>query len=454
MRKSISEFVKQYPNVGLLVCLGEALRGLENQVQWTVETILPGVLNGMKEASLVKEPPVIIRAHATDPNVVLPEALKIYHNLFTMAKYNGESLTTWEPRGVRQQVHLAMSHLGSTHLVNVHILANLEPFRYGAPRFIKQCVQAARDRLGARGIHLYPLSYWNWPFSPDKTDVPLKQYERDWIWYEAWARYSWNPEIPESEDRAYWVMRLAEIYGSKQAAEKILDAYNDSGECAPRILRRFGITEGNRQTMSLGMTLDELTNPERYSPFPELWESQSPPGERLQEFVNKEWNKQPHEGETPPQIINEVLDYSQKAVAAIDAAASNVTRHREEFERLRNDIHCIRTMSLCYADKARAAMSVLRYGFSKDLADMMQAQDYLAKSFESFQKLTSLTEKAYRFANSMQTSQRKIPFPGGAGGVAKNYHWVELVALYKKELDDFKIKVEQLRTTRDAPPTL
>ena len=61
-----------------------------------------------------------------------------------------------------------------------------------------------------------------------------------------------------------------------QAAEKILDAYNDSGECAPRILRRFGITEGNRQTLSLGMTLDELVNPDKYHAFEELWESLPP----------------------------------------------------------------------------------------------------------------------------------------------------------------------------------
>ncbi len=33
-RKSIAEFVHQYPNVGLMVCLGEALQGLDNQVMW------------------------------------------------------------------------------------------------------------------------------------------------------------------------------------------------------------------------------------------------------------------------------------------------------------------------------------------------------------------------------------------------------------------------------------
>jgi hypothetical protein len=443
MRQSIAEFVRQYPNVGLLVCLGEALRGIDNQVEWT-QTILAGVHDGMKAAGLTQEPPVIIRAHATDPAVVLPAALKVYGNLYTMAKYNGESLTTWEPRGKRQQVHLNMSRLGSTHLVNVHILANLEPFRYGAQRFIQRSVQAARDRLGARGVHLYPLSYWNWPDAPDKTDPPLQQYERDWIWFEAWARYAWNPDIPETEDRAYWVGRLAERYGTREAAERILDAYNDAGECAPRLLRRFGITEGNRQTMSLGMTLDQLVEPAKYNAFPELWESQSPPGERLQEYAEKEWNHQPHEGETPPSIVQEVLEYSSKAVAAIEAAAPTVSRNREEFERLRNDVHCIRAMTESYAAKVNAALLVLRYQRSHDAADMRLAAKHLAESLEHYRTLARLTEATYLYANSMQTSQRRIPVRGGIDGKPANFHWTQVLPLYEQELRDFEEKVAAL----------
>ena len=100
---------------------------------------------------------------------------------------------------------------------------------------------------------------------------------------------------------------FAEVYGGKEAGEHILNAYNNAGECAPRLIRRFGITEGNRQTLSLGMTLDQLVNPDPYKPFPDLWQSQSPPGVRLQEYIEKEWKHLPHSGETPPQIIEAVL---------------------------------------------------------------------------------------------------------------------------------------------------
>jgi len=294
-------------------------------------------------------------------------------------------------------------------------------------------------------VHLYPLCYWNWPDSPDKAEPPLKQWKRDWIWFEAWARYAWNPDIPEAEDRAYWISRLTDFYGNTNAAAHMLDAYNDAGECAPRLLRRFGITEGNRQTLSLGMTLDELVSPQKYSPFPELWESQSPPGERLQEYADKEWKHETHEGETPPQIIREARNYASSAETAINAAAPWVRKNRDEFERLRNDVQAIRFMSQFYYYKVQAALKVLRYQRSKDLKDMESARQFLADSVGEFWHLTKLTTDTYRFANSMQTSQRKIPLPGGVSGVGTNYHWSHLQPYYLKEFSRFSEELTRLR---------
>jgi hypothetical protein len=442
-RKAIAGFVEEYPSVGLLVCLGEALQGLDHQTFWLREVVLGGVRDGMRAAGLRDEPPVVVRAHATDPGVVLPPALEVYGNLYTMAKYNGESLTTDEPRGVRQQVHLAMSRLGRRHVANVHILANLEPFRFGAQRFIRQCVQAARKRLGANGLHLYPLAFWSWPDAPDEADPPLDQLDRDWMWYEAWARYAWSPEVEAAEDRDYWLARLAERYGSRAAAADMLDAVNDAGECAPRILRRFGITEGNRQTMSLGMTLDQLTDPQRFRPFPELWESQSPPGERLGEYVEREMKGGAHEGETPPQIIEQILAFSARATEAIDRADSQVRKNRAEFDRLRNDVHCIAAMCRFYSAKAMAAMAVLRYRHTRELREMQAAAAHLGESVDHFRRLAELTRRTYRFANTMQTSQRRIPFPGGAAdGTPINYHWSQVLPHYESELAAFKERVQ------------
>jgi hypothetical protein len=446
-RKSITEFVRQYPQVGLMTCLGEALQGIDNQVSWFTQVILPAYKDGLAAAGVTTQPPFILRTHGTNASVVLPAALKVYPHIDTEEKFNGESLTTWEPRGSAQALQLEMSKLAETHIANVHLLANLEPFRYGAQRFIKLSVQAMRDRLGARGIHVYPLSYWNWPYSPDKLADPLLQYQRDWIWFEAWARYAWNPDIPDAEDHAYWLGRLATAYGA-DAAENILAAYNDSGEVAPRIIRRFGVTEGNRETMSLGVTLDQLVDPVKYHANVQLWESMAPPGERLPEYVDRDWNKQPHAGETPPRVIWEILHYSEQAEKEIDDAAAQVTGNADEFGRLLNDIHCIREMSLNYAAKAQAALLVLRYGHSHEIADLQKAAALLAVSLDHYKALARLTAETYAYANSLQTSQRSIPVKGSVNGQPANYHWTQLVPVYEKELADFQARVAALAAER------
>jgi len=451
-RKSIAKFVRTYPNVGLLVCLGEALTGQENQERWLNETVIAGVKDAMEQLGMSDEPPIVVRAHAvSDAKALMESALRHYKNLYTMAKYNGESLTTYEPRGQGQQVHLDLSRAGSAHVVNVHALANLEPFRYGATEFIRKSVLACRDRLGAQGLHLYPLAYWDWPNTPDNVNPREVQYERDWIWFEAWARYLWQPDRDPSTDHQYWVGRLTETYGDKQAAELILSAYNDSGNCAPMLLRRFGITEGNRQTFSLGMFLDQLVNPEPYKPFSGLWEWQSPPGERLQEYVQKEWLGAKHEGETPLSVIEDVSRFAAQAVDAIDAAAPLVTKNREEFERLRNDIHCIQLVSGDYEQKARAAMCVLRYSYSQDKEDMRKAKVHLEKSLEIYRALVGRTAATYRYANTLQTGYRRIPILGWRDNAPYCFHWRHMLPLYEEELAQFQRQVADIERQTSSP---
>lgn len=444
-RKSIAAFVREYPHVGLMVCLGEALQGTENQIAWATNAILPGVLDGMRAANLQEQPPIVIRTHAMNPEAIMPACFTVYSNLFTETKYNGESLTTYEPRGKAAQTHRNMAALGP-HLVNVHILANLEPFRYGATEFIRKSILASRDTFHASGLHLYPLAYWNWPYSPDVANPPLKQWERDWIWFEAWARYAWNPDPDAIKDRAYWVNRLADYYGCDPVtAEKILDAMNAAGEIAPQLIRRFGITEGNRQTLSLGMTLDQLVNPKRYNAIAELWESQAPPGERLDEYIRKELAQESHVGETPASVIAATLSCANKATANMALAAPKVKRNQAEFRRWQNDFIALQLLAQNYDQKVSAAINLLRFNQNQDLKEMQQAAERLSAGLAIFRQLATLTQTNYVFANSMQTGHRKIPFPGAASGTGTNYHWSHVVPLYEKELADLQAQVAELK---------
>src|SRR5690606_40822081 len=74
------------------------------------------------------------------------------------------------------------------------------------------------------------------------------------MWYKAWARYAWKAIRPEQEEQAYWTAQLSAYYGiSETQSTALLLALDEIGEISPKILRRFGITDGNRQTSSLGI---------------------------------------------------------------------------------------------------------------------------------------------------------------------------------------------------------
>jgi ribosomal protein S17 len=446
-RKSIAAFVEKYPNVGLMVALGEAMEGVgQDDVDWFTKTIIPGVKDGLKALGKTDEPPIVLRAHDTDAPMVMKAALPLYKNLYTEAKFNGEALTTYEPHGPWAELHRTLSNIGTVQIENVHILANLEPFRYGSADFIQKSVLAMHNVYGANGLHLYPqASYWDWPYTADNAGGKrLLQIDRDWIWYKEWGRYSWKSHRDRNEEIKYWAAQLNARFGGNEATGKaILDAYEQSGEIAPQLLRRFGITDGNRQTMTLGMLMSQLVNPEKYGLFSLLYNSEGPVGEMMSEYAEREWKHQPHVGETPVKVIGNVIELGQKAVAAANTAEAGVTRNKEEFARLKNDMYCYNELANSYAYKVKAALSVLKYSYSNNVKDLEQAVPDLLKSLGHFKELVKLTKDTYLYANSMQTKQRKIPVGGNDGN---NKTWVELLPYYQREFDNLKKNIDSLKS--------
>ena len=453
-RKSIAAFIEHYPNVGLLVCLGEAMATIEDDVTWMKETIIPGIKDGLAasgratvpDGSPSDLPPIVLRSHDTDGPLVLKESLPLYPNIYTMSKYTGESLTTYEPGGPWGETHQQLAAAAPVHIDNVHILANLEPWRWSSPAFIQKTVQAMHHAHHSKGLHLYPqASYWDWPYTADKLPdhERLRQIDRDWMWYQAWGRYAWNDQ--RGNDRSYWKKELADYFGIDTiASAHLLNAYDEAGEIAPKLLRRFGITEGNRQTLLLGMTMGQLVNPYKYTIYPGFYESCGPQGEKLIEYVEKEHKGQPHVGELPLDIVDQCVAHGERAMREASNAILTMepTRHADEFQRLKNDFNCYALFAQSFQLKVKAAQQVLNYKWTKDLKYLEAAVPLLEKSNTLWKVLSRLTDQTYLYANSMQTAQRRIPV-GGDGGKMKT--WSELCVVYQAELDAFKENIEKLK---------
>lgn len=443
-RKSIAAFVEKYPRVGFLVCLGEAMSGIDTDIKWMTETVIPGIKDGLKASGRTDTPPIILRNHDTDGPAVLKASLPLYPNIYTMNKYTGESLTTYEPGGPWGETHRMLAAAAPIHIDNVHILANLEPWRWSSPAFTQKAVQAMHRVHHSKGLHLYPqASYWDWPYTADKLQDGrrLLQIDRDWMWYRAWGRYAWNCE--RGTDQTYWKKQLADYYGIDTiSAGQLLRAYDEAGEIAPKLLRRFGITEGNRQTLLLGMTMGELVNPYKYTIYPGFYESCGPEGEKLIEYVEKEWKHLPHTGELPLDIVEQCAQHGIEAEHAVDLLVAKPTRHADEFERVRKDMKFYRMFAAAFRLKVIAAQQVLNYKWSQDIKYLDKAVQYMEQSQNWWNALSAATQDAYLYANSMQTAQRRIPV-GGDGGKMKT--WSELATVYQAELDALKENIIKLK---------
>lgn len=444
-RKSIAAFVEKYPRVGFLVCLGEAMSGIENDIKWMTETIIPGIKDGLKASGRTDTPPIILRNHDTDGPAVLKAALPLYPNIYTMNKYTGESLTTYEPGGPWGETHRKLAAAAPVHIDNVHILANLEPWRWSSPAFIQKAVQAMHRVHHSLGLHLYPqASYWDWPYTADRlpNGERLLQTDRDWMWYKAWGRYAWNDQ--RDNDQSYWQQLLAEYYGiDHTSAERLLTAYDEAGEIAPKLLRRFGITEGNRQTLLLGMKMAQLVNPYKFTIYPGFYESCGPQGEKLIEYVEKEWKGKKHEGELPLDIIEQCVRHGLKAVEAMMAITARPTRHADELERVRHDMTCYAIFAASFEKKVMAAQQVLNYKWTKNLSYLDAAVPLMEQSLELWKQLCRETDSTYLYANSMQTAQRRIPIGGNEG---RYKTWREMLPVYEEELNALKDHIVRLKT--------
>lgn len=441
-RKSITAFIEKYPNVGLLVCLGEAMNTYEDDVNWFVNTIIPGVKDGLKSLGKTEEVPIVLRAHDTNCKMVMDAALPVYSNLYTMNKYNGESLVTFNPGGPWSKTHKELSELGSTHISNVHILANLEPFRWTSPDFIQKSVKAMHEVHGANALHLYPqASYWDWPYTADNTPVRLKQIDRDKLWYEAWARYAWKVNRDRQSEINYWVKRFDNIFGTADNGKHLLEAYERMGEISPDLARKFAITEGNRQTFLLGSFMSQIINPERWTVYKEFPASCDPDGERMAEYVIKEWKGETHNENNLVNIVHKSTANADAAVNAINKVkpAKNI----EEFNRLKNDIYSMNAFAYFMSFKVQAAVLAMRYEHSKDINDLTKSYELLKTSVDYYRQLADLTKNAYLYANSMQTRQRKIPI---GGDDAKMKTWSELLPLYEQELQNFGKNIASIKS--------
>jgi hypothetical protein len=411
MRYCVSEFVNSYPNVGLMLTAGEALH-IKSE-----EYVRDVIVAGIKDTG--KKPPLIVRQWWIDPTRYRDIIRPSYDNLYTMMKHNTEMIVSPYP----DPRHATWLSYGQSHIVNVHELGDVKPFRWGSPVWIQQMASIWKT-MGISGFHLYPMTSWMWPDALDQTEPHLSVIDRDRIWIEAFGRYGWKPERPAAEEEAFWRLQLADKFGNPDAGKAIYNYYVKTGPIMPGIQNLVNVYNMNYHPTAvsqeaslngilhsdrwegvgdyLARPLDEFTLQRYEQRYGKLSaEARSQPPLSVKQYLA------PHaEAAEPLPLMDLFVTLGEESLAGLEAAQSKAERETAEYARFVNDNRCVLRLARFYRAKIEAAIEKGRFDAAGDPAHYERMLAKLDASLEEYRALTKLASAAYRQATDLGTWYR------------------------------------------------
>jgi hypothetical protein len=410
MRHCVSEFVKSYPSVGLMLTAGEALHIKAE------EFVRDAIIAGIKDSG--KHPPLIVRQWTIDPyrfrDVIKPN----YDNLYTMMKHNTEMIVSPYP----DPRNATWISFGQSHIVNVHENGDIKPFRWGSPVFIQQMTGIWKS-MGVAGFHLYPAVSWDWPITLDRADPQLSTIDRDKIWIEAFGRYGWNPDRPAGEEERFWKERLAKRFGGATSGNAIYNYYVKTGPVMPALQNIVNVFNMNYHPTAvsqeatlngilhsdrwedvgdyLARPLDDLTLQLFQEKFGELSATaRKRPPLSVKEWVAEQESRQTADGIDPIRLSALLVSMAEDALAGLKSAQP-VVQNDPEYARFVTDAKCILDLARFYRAKIEAAAEKGLYDAAGDSQHYDRMLQFDTESVAQYTALAQLATQAYRHATDL-----------------------------------------------------
>ena len=409
---SISKFVNEFPEVGLFVTPGEGLLKKFSDT-WINNVIFKAV------KSTGNTPTIFMRAWTFD----LEHARKIlnnYPNLTFVRKFNVEMIADTLP----DPENTEWAKLTDNFIVNIHLAANLEPFRWNPPFYIQSIVKN-NIKAGANGIHLHPRKAWRWPYGCD-TGKKEYQWSRDTLWYTAWSRYSWNPNRNKNNDKKYWINLLTAHYGNKKADVHFLNSFEKGADVLPGLQRLLWIGYDNHTIISAGATLLQLQN-SKGIPFLSI-----KPTIRISDYIEALKKGKKIEGETPVEFIERKIIDGKASLEEAELAKNLSTLNNAEADKIVKDAKAELLVTKFYELKLKALVAKTLYDVSiKPARNKKLFLHYLLESVNDFKKLAALTKETY-------TSISDVPAKHPVKLKQTPYHWKYIVPVFEEEYEIYK----------------
>jgi hypothetical protein len=420
---AIETFAREFPEIGYYITPGEALE-LRHTDGWVNETLIPAMRRGGTQG------PIWLRSWGTD----LPHASRVTDanpDIWLERKFNVEMIAGTQPDPANRD----WAALNGRFVVNIHMAANLEPFRWCSPDYIRRCVRNSREG-GSRGLHLYPRKAWRWPAGAEPGQ-PLYQWERDRFWYMAWARYAWNADRDPTTDRAWWEQELTRHFGDAEAARALLEAQDAGADVLPALQRLIWLGDSNHTILASGIRLPQLEQAPGI-PFLPLTDV----AQRIPDYLASLRAGLPPPQPTVTGFLDALVDAASRSSALSSQAATRAQRHRTEANAWAIDAKAVHLVARYYQEKMQAAVLRARAEAPGSTVARAAFLTPLTQSLATFRKLSDLLAPAYDSISDVPawhpTRLKKVPF-----------HWSDLVLLFKRELALFRLPFE----APSAPPS-
>ena len=409
---SIARFVSEFPEVDLFVTPGE---GLERK--YSSEWINDVIFEAVKGTG--HTPTIFMRAWFFDLEHAR-EVVGHYPDLYFVRKFNVEMIadTRTDPGNAE------WAKLNGNFIVNIHLAANLEPFRWNPPQYIREIVKN-NILSGANGIHLHPRKAWRWPYGSDRN-LKIHQWNRDTLFFTAWSRYARDPDRdPDSDDR-FWLNLLSERFGDDKAATHFLNSFEAGADVLPALQRLVWLGYDNHTIVSAGATLVQLQN-SKGIPFLSL-----DPTMRISEYLDVLRSRKPSGKQTPVEFVGEKVMEAEVSLQEAQQGAALAKKNTDEAARIVSDKAAIVQVAKYYHDKLQAlkAWTLLDAGIETE-GNKKAFLTYLEQSVEDFEQLCQITDSTYESVSDVSANHpvrlKKVP-----------YHWKDLLPVFRKELEIYK----------------
>ena len=419
VRYSLGRFLAEFDSVGLYVCPGEAL-ATPYQPEWIRDVIFAAARTSGRN------PVIVVRDWTLDAEHFKEICVGRYENLYTELKHNVEMLVSPVP----DERHARWKKVARKHVVNLHEVADVKPFRWGSPRFVRE-MAGQWKKIGLDGAEVYGMVSWRWPYALDKLHPEQKgfwppgpkllTFERDAIWLEAIGRYLWKVDRDPKEEAAYWTARLGEKFGNAQAGRLLAAWYDTTGPILPglqnlthvRNMNYFPTAIGREQNVDAILATEACDRDYPARPvdswFFERYQARyAASGLRgritlpIAEYAERlARGQKTSDAMTPDRVVGLLAELAEEGLRIARDAERAATANRDEAARFVTDSQALVYITRAWQHKVLAAIAKRVYQRTGDEKEKEALREHLRRSITAYEELVALTDRTYLNATDM-----------------------------------------------------